>query len=62
VALAVDDHAVLEAGMARRAEPLGPDFDISPVQAGGSGLLCCVLGRRTMIFSAPTTQCRWWRA
>lgn len=62
MALAVNDHAVLAAGMARRAELLGPDFDISPVQSGGSGLLCCVLGRRIRIFSTPTTQCRWWRA
>ncbi|MBV9143091.1 MAG: hypothetical protein JO115_19620 [Pseudonocardiales bacterium] len=35
VALAVDERAVLEAGIARLAELLGPDFDISPVQASG---------------------------
>ncbi|MGH3720929.1 MAG: hypothetical protein ACRDRI_19185 [Pseudonocardiaceae bacterium] len=35
VALAVDEHAVLEQGMARLAELLGPDFDISPYRVSG---------------------------
>ncbi|MGH3900727.1 MAG: hypothetical protein ACRDTA_21280 [Pseudonocardiaceae bacterium] len=34
VALTVDEHAVLEQAMARLAELLGPDFDISPFQVG----------------------------
>ena len=35
VASAVDEHAVLEEGMARLAELLGPDFEISPLRVGG---------------------------
>lgn len=35
VALAVDEHAVLEEGMARLAELLGPDFEISLFRVGG---------------------------
>jgi hypothetical protein len=35
VALTVDEHAVLEQGMARLAELLGPDFEISPLLVGG---------------------------
>jgi hypothetical protein len=35
VSLAVDEHAVLEEGMARLAELLGPDFEISPVRVDG---------------------------
>lgn len=34
VALAVDEHAVLEEGMARVAELLGPDFEVSPLRVG----------------------------
>jgi hypothetical protein len=37
VALAVDEHAVLEQGMARLAELLGPDFEISPFRMNAGG-------------------------